>query len=89
MEKFNVNDDCTEGLAEKLRAIKSVEVSFIAKQVAPKATKISMRSEKIDVASVCAKFGGGGHKLAAGALIQSPIKETVNKVLHEVNNSVL
>lgn len=89
MEKFNVNDDCTEGLAEKLRAIKSVEVSFIAKQVAPKATKISMRSEKVDVASVCAKFGGGGHKLAAGALIQSPIKETVDKVLHEINSIVL
>lgn len=86
MEKFNAAEDCTEGLTEKLRAINSVEVAFIVKQLSHNTSKISMRSERIDISSVCAKFGGGGHKLAAGCLIKSPVQEASKKVLEEVKN---
>lgn len=84
MEKFNVAEDCTEGLTEKLRAIKSVEVAFIVKQISNTSSKISMRSERIDISPVCAKFGGGGHKLAAGCLIKNPVADAAKKVLEEV-----
>ena len=84
MEKFNVGDDCTEGLTEKLRAIKPVEVAFIVKQLSANASKISMRSETAGVSEVCANFGGGGHKLAAGCMINSPVEDAAQKVLNEV-----
>jgi len=86
MEKFHVAEDCTEGLTEKLRAIKSVEVAFIVKQLSGTSSKISMRSESIDISGVCAKFGGGGHKLAAGCLIKSSVKDAAKKVLAEVKH---
>ena len=88
MEKFNLTDDCTEGLVEKLRAISSVEIAFIVKQLSPKISKVSMRSEKADVASVCSKFGGGGHKLAAGALLKCGVKDTVEKILGEIGSRI-
>ncbi len=86
MERFKVGEDCTEGLAEKLRAIKSVEIAFIVKQISSTSSKVSMRSERADISKICAKFGGGGHKLAAGCLIKACVKETVRRVLEEVNN---
>ena len=86
MEKFHVAEDCTEGLTEKLRAIQSVEIAFIVKQLSSTASKISMRSERMDISGVCAKFGGGGHKLAAGCLIKSSVEESAKKVLEEIKN---
>ncbi len=84
MERYNVAEDCTEGLTEKLRAIKSVEVAFIAKQLGASLSKISMRSESADISSVCAKFDGGGHKLAAGCMIKCSVEDAARRVYEEV-----
>lgn len=86
VEKFAVGPDCTEGLTEKLRAISSTEVAFIAKEIAPSVIKFSMRSKVVDVASICSQFGGGGHKLAAGCVIKSSMKTAISKVLNKIEN---
>jgi len=84
VEKFAVGPDCTEGLTEKLRAISSTEIAFIAKEIAQGITKFSMRSKTADVSAICAEFGGGGHKLAAGCVVKSPVKAAVEKVLVKI-----
>lgn len=84
LEKFSAGDDYTDGIAETLRAIDSTDVAFVAKEVDSKFTKISMRSKKIDVAEICAKFGGGGHTFAAGCTIKSSVDEAVKKLLKEI-----
>ncbi len=84
MERFNVGEDCTEGLTEKLRAIKSVEVAFLVKQLSPALSKISMRSEAADVSKICEIFDGGGHKLAAGCLIKSNVETAAKKIIDEI-----
>ena len=81
MEKFQAEEDFTEGLTEKLRAIISTEVAFVAKEMNNGWTKISMRSKNIDVAEICKRFDGGGHKLAAGCTIKSNIDESIKKIL--------
>lgn len=43
-----------------------------------------MRSKGIDVAEVCAKFGGGGHTFAAGCTIKAGVKDAVAKILREI-----
>lgn len=85
VEKFAVGPDCTEGLTEKLRAISSTEIAFIAKEIAPNMTKFSMRSKTVDVSAICAEFGGGGHKFAAGCVVKSSVKSAVEKVLNKIN----
>ncbi len=84
VEKFGVGPDCTEGLTEKLRAISSTEVAFIAKEIAPGMVKFSMRSKNVDVAAICSNFGGGGHKLAAGCVIKCLMKSAVEKILSQI-----
>ena len=84
IEKFHAGDDCTEGLAEKLRAIVTTDVAFIVKQISANASKISMRSKIVDVSEICAVFGGGGHKQAAGCVIKAAPEEAAKKILDEI-----
>lgn len=83
-EKFGAKYDYTEGIAEDLRAINSVDAAFVVKEIEPKVCKISMRSKKYDVAEICSVFGGGGHSRAAGCTIYSPVDVTVAKLLEEI-----
>jgi len=84
IEKFGVGDDATDGIAEALRAISSTDVSFVCKEVDAKICKISMRSKMLDIAEVCSKFGGGGHKFAAGCTVKASCDESVKKLLAEI-----
>jgi bifunctional oligoribonuclease and PAP phosphatase NrnA len=59
--------DETEGLIEYLQSVKTVEVAFLLESLPDGLTRASMRSRgKVDVQRICAEFGGGGHRLAAG-----------------------
>ncbi len=84
MERFSAGDDCTEGLAEKLRAIETTKVAFIVREIGTRISKISMRSKDIDVSEICAVFGGGGHTCAAGCVIKSAPGTAANKILDEI-----
>lgn len=81
MEKFSAKDEHTDGIAETLRSIDTTEVSFVVKEVDTKICKISMRSKNINIAAVCEKFGGGGHKNASGCTIKSDVKSAINQIL--------
>lgn len=89
MEKFKGEDDFTEGLTEKLRAIMSTRVAFVAKEMNNGWTRISMRSKSADAAEICAAFGGGGHKLASGCTVKCGVDEAVKKVLEEIRKHQL
>ena len=85
LEQFSAGDDFTDGIAETLRAIDSTEVAFVVKEVDSKTSKISMRSKTLDVAKICEKFNGGGHTYAAGCTIKASVKDSIKKLLKEIN----
>lgn len=90
LEKFNnKGEDFTDGLTEKLRAIVTTEVAFVVKELNSSVSKLSMRSKTKDIAQVCSAFGGGGHKLAAGAVIKANPERAVELVLEEIRNKNL
>ena len=65
--RSGATSDETEGLIEYLQAVKTVEVAFVLEAMPDGLTRASMRSRgRVDVQKICAEFGGGGHKLAAG-----------------------
>ncbi|MFI3300849.1 MAG: bifunctional oligoribonuclease/PAP phosphatase NrnA [Candidatus Gastranaerophilales bacterium] len=84
MEKFGANEECMEGLTEKLRSIATTRVAFVAKEMKSGATKISIRSKLADVAEICKVFGGGGHKFAAGCTIKASLEIATKKMLAEI-----
>lgn len=90
LEKFqNDGEDFTDGLTEKLRAIRSTEIAFVVKELSSSLSKVSMRSKNVNIAQICSKFGGGGHKLAAGAVIKANPKNAVKMILEEIKDKNL
>jgi phosphoesterase RecJ-like protein len=75
----------TENLIDAPRSIIGVEVAlFFAEQPAG-GVKVSFRSrEKVDVAKIAEQFGGGGHRLASGATLQTTIEDAKQRVLAAV-----
>lgn len=89
LEKFNnQGEDFTDGLTEKLRAIRTTEVAFVVKELNSTTSKVSMRSKTKDIAQVCSAFGGGGHKLAAGAVIKATPKKAVDMLIEEIKKKL-
>ena len=61
----------SEGLIDHLRDIEPVIVACVFEEVEPTLTRISLRSKSpaVNVNTIAAEFGGGGHSAAAGARI--------------------
>ncbi|MDR2017861.1 MAG: bifunctional oligoribonuclease/PAP phosphatase NrnA [Syntrophobacterales bacterium] len=74
--------ELSDGFVEHIKEIRGLEVAVLFRQVA-KGYKISMRSKGVvDVARICSLFGGGGHKNAAGCIIEGDL-ETAKKRIKE------
>lgn len=75
------------GDADLINLLSSIEeadiaVTFIEQQ--GEETKVSWRAKPgLDVSDVAAQFGGGGHKLAAGATIQGSLGDVRQRVLEK------
>jgi phosphoesterase RecJ-like protein len=79
-----------EGLIDHIRAVRGVVVAVFFEELTDDKVRVSMRSKdpKADVCAIATKFGGGGHKLAAGARLRGPLAEVEEKVLEETRNVV-
>jgi phosphoesterase RecJ-like protein len=84
---LGVKPEDNEGLIDTIRAIEGVIVAAFIEELPENKVRISLRSKdpKIDVSKICAAFGGGGHKLAAGARITGPLAEVETKVLEAID----
>ena len=70
-----------EGLVNYLLSLEGVLLAIFLKEEADKEYRVSLRSKNhYDVAAVAKRFGGGGHKNAAGLSIQGS-SEKVGNVL--------
>jgi len=67
--------EATDSLIDMLRIIEGVEVAVVLKYKEEAQARVSMRSKGVDVSTVAAKFGGGGHVRAAGCGIEKPYEE--------------
>jgi phosphoesterase RecJ-like protein len=79
-----------EGLIDIIRGIEGVIVAAFIEELPGGKVRISLRSKdpRVDVCKVCLQFGGGGHKLAAGARTQGSVEEVERKVLEAIANEI-
>lgn len=81
MDFFCAKTSDLEGLSAALRNTTGVEVSIFIHESRPGEWKVSLRSgEKVDVAAVAARFGGGGHVRAAGCTMQGDAHDVINNL---------
>ena len=87
LKELDAGEDETDGMSEVLRSIIGVEVSAFLKEQPGGKIKTSMRSKGwLDVGSLAAEFGGGGHLRAAGFnsdLSLEEVREMLKKRLTE------
>ena len=78
------NPGATEGFINYPRSIEDVELAvlFLENPYKAKHIQVSFRSKgKISVNKLAARFGGGGHKNAAGCVIKGTLNQAIEKVL--------
>ena len=75
----------TEGFINYALFIDGVEVAFFIKEEEQGHFRVSFRSKnQIDVNRIAGRFGGGGHRKAAGCRIKGQVEEVKSLVLEEI-----
>ncbi len=87
--KTGTSAEDTENFINFVRSVKGVEVAVLFRQTAEAQYKVSLRSKgRADVSAVAQTFGGGGHKNAAGCVLDGTIEEIQAKVIGEAGKSL-
>lgn len=65
-EWTNARPEEVESIVDIVRTTAQAEVAAVFKEIEPRQWSVSMRSKSLDVSAVAGRFGGGGHRQAAG-----------------------
>jgi phosphoesterase RecJ-like protein len=76
----------TEDVINRVLGVVGVEVAVLFLELGPQETKVSLRSRSmLDVNEIAGRFGGGGHKAAAGVRYRGPLSEAEPAVIETVH----
>lgn len=85
LDFYNATPKNLDGIVNHLRNVRGISCAVFMYQVGTGQYKISLRSdEKVDVARIATKFGGGGHKRAAGVTMQGTFYDCINNISAEI-----
>ncbi len=87
MMKLEATSADTDGIVEQIRLTDGVEIAFFVREDENHLFKVSMRAKTgiIDVSGIARKYGGGGHKMAAGFSLEGSADEVVPVIIKEIN----
>ena len=90
LSESNSNDEDAGGFTEYIRMIENVEVSYMIRELNNSHHRINFRSSgNVIINDIAKYFGGGGHKFAAGALIENmKTDEIINKINEMLNKKI-
>ena len=81
LEEFDAGKDALEGFINYPRSIIGAEVAVSFREEEGGIFRVSFRSKgRVDVSEVAARFGGGGHRNAAGCSVPGTLAEVKRKV---------
>lgn len=78
----------SEDLVNYTRSLGGVEVGLFFMEQPRGGVKVSFRSRGVDVARLAERFGGGGHRLASGAILETSLDEARRRVLAAVGEAL-
>jgi phosphoesterase RecJ-like protein len=71
----------TDDLIDLVRTAREADVAAVFKEQVAGGYKVSLRSRgDTDVSAVAERFGGGGHRLAAGYTSKETLEESVDRL---------
>ena len=85
MKKHNVTSSDLDGIVSQLWLTKDIDIAIFMYELEGNDFKVSMRSsDRVDVSMIAKKFGGGGHKKAAGFEMMESSEVILQLVFEEV-----
>ena len=83
------DDSITEGFIDFPLSVAGVEVAISLLETADKRYKISFRSKgKVNVNEIASLYGGGGHILASGAVLNGYKEDIIDKLTYNVKQRI-
>ncbi len=78
----------TEGFIDFVLSINSVEVAISVMEVKARTFKVSFRSKNSDVNEMARVYGGGGHVLASGCMINGEYEDVIDRLSYTVKQYI-
>lgn len=90
LKETNCLSQDAEGVIDEPRKIEGVEVAIMLREENGNKIKISMRSQgNLNVEKIARKYGGGGHKNAAGFCVEGNFEFAKSLILKEIEKGFL
>lgn len=89
IDSCGANSDDLENVINNVTSIENIEVAVLFRDLNDGKIKLSLRSRNsADVQKFALKYGGGGHKKAAGMTVDGELSFVVRKVISELRDSI-
>lgn len=90
LDFYGVTTKAVDGIIDQLRVTEGVECAvFLYETEKPGEYKVSMRSNNdLNVSSIAASFGGGGHVKAAGCTMDGPVSRIIDLLTEQIGNQL-
>lgn len=90
MRDTGCTSDDIDRFIQKIMTIDGVEIGVLLKETEIGNTKVSLRARScVDVASIAAEFGGGGHLRAAGFSLNGVPESSVDIILPKLKEAII
>jgi len=88
LNNLGVNEDEVDGMTTITRRVAGTLVGIVLRETLAGEIKVSLRSSNdFDVSQVAKQFGGGGHKKAAGCILNCSIEDAEKVLLERIEQS--
>jgi len=89
IDDLNADSSDLDGIVSQLRNTKGVETAVFLYETSRNTYKASLRSARVvDVSRIAVKFGGGGHKRAAGCTMTGESRAIISDILEEIKKAM-
>lgn len=89
MKESGAVDNDMEGVSSLPRQIEGVMAGITLREKNNGKFKVSVRTtDELDASAICANFGGGGHKAAAGCMITGTLNEAIEQIIEVVRQAL-
>lgn len=88
LEEFGLDSTATSGLVSYAINVDTACCGVCITEYANEVYKVSMRGKDFSVRDVCKEFGGGGHLLASGCMINGMLEDVIEKIVRVVGFTI-
>lgn len=89
MKESGAVDSDMEGVSSLPRQIEGVMAGITLREKNNGKFKVSVRTtDELNASAICANFGGGGHKAAAGCMITGTLNEAIEQIVEVVRQAL-